>query len=185
MNKLLLSGCVATLSPAGHLSSCEAALSREAHLSGCKGRTHRFAPTACLLLLCSLTLAAQNGITISDFSTKAGSPTTVTFNVQWVPLQGKVWSDTAGVFVDYNNAGTMTWLPLSGATLTNPSWSSASVIFGKDGNNNGAWVVGNARDEGSLSTCGTSYGDALMYGSEPLGVYCRARFDADQVRCVK
>ena len=103
------------------------------------------------MMHCPLTLAAQNGITITNFSTKAGSPTTVTFNVQWVPLQGKVWSDTAWVFVDYNNAGTMTRLPLSGATLTAHSAPGVGKVVEEGDNDKGVWVVGNARDEGSFS----------------------------------
>jgi hypothetical protein len=107
-----------------------------------------------LLLLCALsalTGAAQNGITISDFSAKAGSSTTLTFKVSWMPLtSGKLWSDTAWVFVDYNAQGTMNRLQLSGGTLTDPSWDGATVIK-IDGNDNGVQVVGNARTSGTFS----------------------------------
>jgi hypothetical protein len=71
-----------------------------------------------LFTVLPFSLSAQNGITISNFSANTGSPTTLTFDVQWVPLPGKMWSDTAWVFINYNNAGTMARLPLitSGAT---------------------------------------------------------------------
>jgi hypothetical protein len=100
-------------------------------------------------------LLAQNGngITLSNFTaTPDASATTLTIDVQWKPLtNGKVWSDTVWVFVDYNHAGTMTRLPLApGATLTNPSWSGASVIE-VENNPHGVWVAGNAREAGSFS----------------------------------
>ena len=93
--------------------------------------------------------AQTNGITISNFAAAPGkedAPTTLTFNIQWEPRSdGQVWSDTVWVFVDYNNKGTMTRLPLAtGATLTNPSWDGAEVIE-VPGNDKGVWVVGNAR----------------------------------------
>ncbi|MDR3184536.1 MAG: hypothetical protein LBT49_03925, partial [Prevotellaceae bacterium] len=77
------------------------------------------------------------------------------------PADKKVWSDTVWVFADYNNAGTMTRLPLApGAKLSNFSWSGAKVIE-EPGNNRGVWVVGNARSAGAFSatvqlvtTCG-------------------------------
>jgi hypothetical protein len=44
--------------------------------------------------------------------------------------------DSAWVFVDYNDSGTMTRLPLSGATA-----SAGSKAYMLDGNDRGAWVV--------------------------------------------
>jgi hypothetical protein len=98
-----------------------------------------------LMMCCPLMLAAQNGngVTVSNLNVAAG---TVTFNVSWEKVDmPTLWSDTVWVFVDYNNAGKMERLLLSGATLTAPSWSAASVIFGEDGNDKGVWVVGNAK----------------------------------------
>jgi hypothetical protein len=87
---------------------------------------------ASLLLLVPLTLPAQ--ITISDFSAKAGSgssPTTVTFAVDW--NRSTTAADSAWVFVDYNDQGTMTRLELvPGAT--------ASPGAVREPNNKGAWV---------------------------------------------
>jgi hypothetical protein len=107
------------------------------------------------IALCPLALSAQNGITISDFSAKAGSssaPSTVTFKVEWKPLTDKVWSDTAWVFIDYNNAGTMTRLPLApGATLTAHSAPGTGKVMEVTGNTNGVWVVGNARTNSPFS----------------------------------
>ena len=100
------------------------------------------------MMCCPVTLAAQNGITISDFSTKVGSPTTLTFNIRWSPPQPeKVWSDTVWVFIDYNNKGTMTRLPLvpGAATLTAHSAPGVGKVIPVTGNPHGVWVVGNAR----------------------------------------
>jgi uncharacterized protein (TIGR02145 family) len=104
-----------------------------------------------LMMCCPLMLAAQNGngVTVSNLNITGG---TVTFNVRWKKTDmPAVWSDTVWVFVDYNKAGKMERLLLSGATLSAPSWSAASVIFGKDDNKQGAWVVGNARTGSSFS----------------------------------
>ena len=126
--------------------------------AGASVRRWRWLPASFLavamtaLLLWPMVLAAQNGVILSNLVSGAG---TVTFNVSWderdVP---EVWSDTVWVFVDYNKAGKMARLPLSGATLTNSSWRYASVIFGEaeGGNDQGAWVVGNARTQGYFST---------------------------------
>jgi hypothetical protein len=87
-----------------------------------------------LMMCCPAMLAAQNGngVTVNGLDVKPG---TVTFNVSWCNIgMPTLWSDSVWVFVDYNNAGKMERLPLSGATLTAPSWSAATVIFGKDGN---------------------------------------------------
>ncbi|MDR3184012.1 MAG: hypothetical protein LBT49_01200, partial [Prevotellaceae bacterium] len=77
-------------------------------------------------------LAAQNGITISDYSVAPGAPSTVSFTVSW----NKDKIDSAWVFVDYNDSGTMTRLPLSGATA-----SAGSRAYMVSGNDQGAWVV--------------------------------------------
>jgi hypothetical protein len=106
----------------------------------------KFAMT--VLLLWPVVLSAQNGISISNFSVTPGSSTTLTFDVSWSTAgmePGFVWSDTAWVFVDYNNAGTMTRLPLKSAT------ASAGTVTKLDGNDKGVWVAGNARPEGSFS----------------------------------
>jgi uncharacterized protein (TIGR02145 family) len=101
-----------------------------------------------LMMCCPVILSAQNGVTVSGLDVKSG---TVTFNVSWKNTDmPTLWSDSVWVFVDYNNAGKMERLPLSGATLTDRSWSAASVTL-EDGNNKGAWVVGNARTAGSFS----------------------------------
>ena len=110
-----------------------------------------------LLLLLPLFGIAQSDIILSDFKATLGTndaPTTLTFNIRWSPPADptKVWSDTVWVFVDYNNAGAMTRLPLvKGATLTASSWSGARVIEVKD-NDQGVWVVGNARQSESNGT---------------------------------
>jgi uncharacterized protein (TIGR02145 family) len=96
------------------------------------------------VLLCSpVVLSAQNGVSVSNLNVNTG---TVTFDVRWgdQPLPD-VWVDSVWVFVDYNDNGTMKRLELlPGATLTNPSWSGASITL-PDNNNQGAWVAGNAR----------------------------------------
>ncbi|MDR3184132.1 MAG: hypothetical protein LBT49_01810, partial [Prevotellaceae bacterium] len=111
----------------------------------------------CLLLLPTATgLFAQNGVTLSNYKAQAGpaGSDTLTIDIRWAPPADskKVWSDTVWVFADYNNAGTMTRLPLntSAAKLANPSWSGAKVIE-EPGNPNGVWVVGDARTAGAFS----------------------------------
>jgi uncharacterized protein (TIGR02145 family) len=103
-----------------------------------------------LMMCCPMILSAQNGVTVSNLAVHAG---TVTFNVSWNDNQPEdfLWSDSVWVFVDYNNAGKMERLLLSGATLSAPSWPAAPVIFGEDDNYQGAWIVGNARSAGSFS----------------------------------
>jgi hypothetical protein len=100
-------------------------------------------------------LFAQNGVTVSNLAVSAGSPSTVTFNVSWdrEAMQATPWSDTVWVWADYNNAGTMTRLPLvtSGATLTETSAPGTGEVIPMSGNNQGVWVAGNARDAGAFS----------------------------------
>jgi uncharacterized protein (TIGR02145 family) len=107
-----------------------------------------------LIMLCwPAALMAQNGIVITNFSANAGSkgaPSTLTFDMHWASLQGKVWNDTAWVFIDFNNAGAMTRLPLAlgaGNTLTKTSAPGVGQIMEVPGNTSGVWVVGNARDK--------------------------------------
>ncbi|MDR3184699.1 MAG: hypothetical protein LBT49_04770 [Prevotellaceae bacterium] len=88
-----------------------------------------------LLLCCPVVLVAQSGITISDYSVTPGAPATVSFTVSW----NKDKIDSAWVFVDYNDSGTMTRLPLSGVTA-----SAGSRAYMVDGNDRGAWVVAGA-----------------------------------------
>jgi hypothetical protein len=129
MSKTYLSGRVAALSPEGHF------IARSAFI---------------LLLCCPMVLAAQNGVKVSNLSVDAG---TVTFNVSWnrnmMPVA--VWSDTVWVFVDYNNNGKMERLPVTGATLTDTSAPGVGKVVEDAGNNQGVWVVGNAREEGVFS----------------------------------
>jgi hypothetical protein len=140
-----------------------------------------------LMMCCPAMLAAQNGngVTVSNLAVNAG---TVTFNVSWdkntMPVN--VWSDTVWVFVEYNNAGKLERLPLSGATLIDPSWPEASVIFGENSNDQGAWVVGNAKqpenNSGSFSatvqllTATANLAGVCAYASNypPLGEYTAA-----------
>jgi hypothetical protein len=131
--------------------------------------------TALLLLMPTLLVAQGNGITITNLSV---APGTVTFKVEWKNDHpaGFLWSDTAWVFVDYNNAGTMTRLQLTGATLTAPSWAGASITRP---NNKGAWVAGNARDHSPFTATVKLYTDvAFVSGAcayainyPPLGKY--------------
>jgi hypothetical protein len=98
-----------------------------------------------LLFLCPLVVSAQNGVEVSGLAVNAG---TVTFNVSWDkdnPDMPALWSDSVWVFVDYNNAGKMTRLPVTAAT------ASAGTVIKVDGNDKGAWVIGNARTNGSFS----------------------------------
>jgi hypothetical protein len=77
---------------------------------------------------------------------------TATFNVSWNKnaMPAAIWSDTVWVFVDYNNNGVMTRLPLlPGATLT--ATSPGGKVIEETGNNKGVWVAGNARSAGSFS----------------------------------
>jgi hypothetical protein len=95
------------------------------------------------------TLFAQtksNGITITNFNVAADdAASTVTFDIQWPNTAVTVdWDDLVWVFADYNKAGTMTRLPLTGATLTNPSWTGATYTFLPD-NDQGVWIEGNAK----------------------------------------
>jgi uncharacterized protein (TIGR02145 family) len=127
-------------------------------------------------------LFAQNGVTVSNLAVSVGSPTTVTFNVSWKNTgMPALWSDTVWVFVDYNNAGKMERLPLlPGATLTETSAPGiGSVEYAPNNNDQGVWVAGNARTEGSFSatvkllTEVKDVGGACVYGSNypPVGEY--------------
>jgi hypothetical protein len=84
-------------------------------------------------------------VTVSGLVVNAG---TVTFDVSWdkntMPVSP--WSDTVWVFVDYNDAGVMTRLPLlPGATLTATSAPAVGKVIEVPENNKGVWVVGNSR----------------------------------------
>jgi uncharacterized protein (TIGR02145 family) len=137
-----------------------------------------------LIMMCvPAALMAQNGVTMSGLAVDAG---TVTFNVSWDKNNANMpalWSDTVWVFVDYNKAGKMERLPLaSGATLTATSAPGVGKVMEIPGNNNGVWVVGNARNSGSFSatvqllTGITNMGGACVYGSNypPVGEYISA-----------
>jgi hypothetical protein len=105
-----------------------------------------------LMMMCTpIVLSAQgNGISVMNLTTGAG---TVTFHVRWdrdaMPPQ---WVDSAWVFVDYNNEGITTRLPLdAGATLTETSAAGVGKVIEVPGYPDGVWVVGNARSAGSFS----------------------------------
>jgi uncharacterized protein (TIGR02145 family) len=162
MNKTYLSSRAAALSPEGHF------IARSAFIL--------------LLLCCPMVLAAQNGngVKVSNLSVDAG---TVTFSVEWnrdaMPA-GLVWSDTVWVFVDYNNNGVMTRLPLSaGATLTATSAEGVAAVIEVENNDQGVWVVGNARDAGAFSatvqlltaTAGVAGVCAYASNYPPVGEY--------------
>jgi hypothetical protein len=140
-----------------------------------------------LLIACAL--CAQNGVTISDFSANVGAGgATLTFNVGWDKNANMpaVWSDTAWVFADYNNAGTMTRLQLTGATLTATTAPDVGKVIKLSGNNDGVWVVGNAKatnnTSGSFSatvklfTSATYLSGACVYAINypPVGQYTAA-----------
>jgi hypothetical protein len=134
-----------------------------------------------LIIMCvPAVLVAQNGngVTVKELAIQSGM---VTFEVSWdrdkVPA---VWSDSVWVFVDYNNNGVMERLPLSaGATLTATSAEGVGKVIEEPGNNQGVWVVGNARTQGSFSatvkllTEITGIGGACVYASNypPVGVF--------------
>jgi uncharacterized protein (TIGR02145 family) len=131
------------------------------------------------MMLCwSVTLLAQNGVTVDGLAINAG---TVTFNVSWkTPMPVSLWSDSVWVFVDYNHAGKMERLPLRpGATLTATSAPGVGKVVEETGNNKGVWVVGNARTNGSFSatvqllTSVNDVGGACVYASNypPVGEY--------------
>jgi hypothetical protein len=100
-------------------------------------------------LLCSITLSAEapsdNGVTLKGLVVNDGAPSMVTFDVRWdrdnMPA---VWSDTVWVFVDYNDAGTITRMPVTSAS------ASAGTVLPLN-SNQGARIVGNARTTGSFS----------------------------------
>jgi hypothetical protein len=131
----------------------------------------------------SMALVAQNGVTVSNLAVSNGSPSTVTFDVRWTNDHALdfVWSDTVWVWVDYNNKGRMERLPLSaGATLT--ATSPGGKVVEAPGNDQGVWVVGNARTNSSFSatvqlvTTVTEIGGACAYASNypPVGKYTAA-----------
>jgi uncharacterized protein (TIGR02145 family) len=132
-----------------------------------------------LIMMCiPAVLTAQNGVTVSNLAVDAG---TVTFNVSWKDTgMQPVWSDTVWVWVDYNKNGVMERLPLSaGATLTATSALGVGEVIEVPGNNQGVWVVGNARDASAFSatvqlvTTITNIGGACAYASNypPVGKY--------------
>jgi hypothetical protein len=127
-------------------------------------------------------LSAQN-VSVTNLLVTEGSPSTVTFDVSWTrPGTGTVWMDSAWVFVDYNNAGRMTRLPLllsSGATLTETSAPGEGALKEVPDNTKGMWVSGYARTDGSFSatvqllTAETNIAGACAYASgyPPVGAW--------------
>jgi hypothetical protein len=141
-----------------------------------------------LLLLFPLVLSAQNGVTVSNLVVTEGSPTSVTFSVSWKNTDmPALWSDSVWVFVDYNDAGTMKRLPLlQGATLTETSAPGVAEVIEEPGNDQGVWVVGNAKSPANsngsfsatvqlLTNTATAAG-ACAYASNypPVGKYTSA-----------
>jgi hypothetical protein len=140
------------------------------------------------LLLCPVLVSAQSGITVSGLVVTAGSPTTVTFNVSWdknAANMPSLWLDSAWVFVDYKHNDKMKRLPLSaGATLTNTSAPGIGKVAEIPGNNQGVWVIGNAKtaSSGSVSatvqllTANATSTDVCAYDSNypPVGEYTTA-----------
>jgi hypothetical protein len=127
-------------------------------------------------------LFAQNGVTVSNLAVSAG---TVTFNVSWDKntMPEALWSDSVWVFVDYNKNGVMERLLLSpGATLTATSAEDVGKVIEEEGNNQGMWVVGNARSAGTFSatvqllTATAEVAGACAYASNypPVGKYTSA-----------
>jgi hypothetical protein len=131
-----------------------------------------------LMMMCwPMVLSAQNGVTVSGLAVSAGSPTTVTFNVSWSNTgMPDVWSDTVWVWVDYNVAGVMERLPVTGGT------ASAGTVTKVSGNDKGVWLVGNARSAESFSamvqlfTTENVVAGACAYASNypPVGEYISA-----------
>jgi hypothetical protein len=136
------------------------------------------------VMLCmpvALVAQTQNGVTVSGLEINSG---TVTFNVSWDKnaMPATPWSDTVWVFVDYNKNGVMTRLPLStGATLTETSAPGVGEVIEVENNNQGVWVVGNAKSPGAgsfsasvkLLTATANLAGACAYASNypPVGEY--------------
>jgi hypothetical protein len=133
-------------------------------------------------------LFAQNGVTVTNLAVNSG---TVTFTVSWsqnTPNMPKVWLDSVWVFVDYNDKGTMKRLELlPGATLTATSAPGAGQVIQYGDNNQGVWVVGNAKSAANSSksfsatvkllTATTSVAGACAYASNypPVAKYITAQ----------
>jgi uncharacterized protein (TIGR02145 family) len=124
--------------------------------------------------------AQSNGVKVSNLAVSVGSPSTVTFNVSWSKSgMPTLWSDTVWVFVDYNQNGKMERLPVTGATLTAKSAPGMGKVVEDAGNNQGVWVVGNARSAGiftatvQLFTTVKDVAGACAYASNypPVGKY--------------
>jgi hypothetical protein len=136
-----------------------------------------------VMIILPSTLLSQ---TVSNLTVSAGSPSTVTFDVEWDEADlPPLWSDTMWVFVDYNKNGKMArmeLLPLSaGATLTATSSPGVGKLVEVSGNTKGAWVVGDARTNAAgsfsarvqlLTATADLYG-ACAYASSypPVGEY--------------
>jgi uncharacterized protein (TIGR02145 family) len=124
---------------------------------------------------------AQNGVTVTGLDVKPG---TVTFNVSWKNTgMPALWRDTVWVFADYNKAGVTTRVPLSpGATLTATSAPDVGKVMEAPGNDQGVWIVGNARSAGSFSatvqllTAAANLRGVCVYASNypPVGKYLSA-----------
>jgi hypothetical protein len=136
-----------------------------------------------LLLIISIpaVLFAQNGISVTNLATGAG---TVRFEVSWnKTTMPPLWVDSAWVFVDYNNKGVIERLPLeAGATLTATSAPGIGRVAYEPNNVQGVWVIGNARTVGTffaaveLPTAVTDIAGACAYASNypPVGLYTSA-----------
>jgi hypothetical protein len=134
-----------------------------------------------VMIILPTTLLSQ---TVSGLKveTAAGSPSTVTFDVEWnkADLDLKtLWLDSMWVFVDYNKNGKMTRLLITGGTLTEHSPAKAGTGEFIPENPMGAWVYGDARTNSPFSATVQLYTDettiagACAYASSypPLGQY--------------
>ena len=135
-----------------------------------------------LLLLSPAMLMAQqsNGIEVTGLAVESG---TVTFGIRWEKANmPALWSDTVWVFVDHNVNGTMVRLPLvAGSTLTGTSALGVGQVKDElaSGNDQGVWVIGNARVANTFSatvtllTSNQNVSGACVYASNypPVGTF--------------
>jgi hypothetical protein len=97
-------------------------------------------------------LSAQTVSNLAVMPGASGSPSTVTFDVEWTAATLPTpWLDSMWVFVDYNKNGKMERLLISGGTLTEHTATKAGTGIFIPENDMGAWVYGDARSAGNFS----------------------------------
>ncbi|MDR3184047.1 MAG: hypothetical protein LBT49_01375 [Prevotellaceae bacterium] len=133
-----------------------------------------------LLLCCPVVLAAQSGITISDYSVKPGTPATVSFTVSW----NKDKIDSAWVVADAAGAFSATVQLVATCRNERPCVPTGACVYAIDYPPRGTAVAYNLLKLSGTPPFYVMYADSTTYVEidAPTAAGCRKAF-ADWYAC--